>query len=300
MTYHNIEDIFGEDPIELVIRFDNKTISFLNKQNKGSYEELKRWVENKSIECLFQKRNEDDHKVVIQLEKKQIEIVLKWEERTFDYKAKINQKSKNVINNIQPLKVDEYTIKKDCTVKLIDFKTPYRSQKELEYLYNQICKLEISPKSEIENQQEIWDKWIEAQQLILKKNSEPIEIVSYEDPKKINDTRFQFRVKLKQEDNPEFKELERIISKEPFELKESISSDGSMFLKFKDIEDVLDRVIEKKFPTIIERNNKIGCVLKIRPYSISSQINKIFNNRFDVTNNSNSINELLYKKIKIK
>ncbi|MFD2540748.1 AAA domain-containing protein [Lacinutrix gracilariae] len=289
MAYHN-EDIFDDEPIELIIRFENKAVSTLDKQNNGSFEELKRWIENKSIKCFFQKKNEDEHKVTFQIEKKQIELVLTWQEQTFDYKTIINRNSKNVIVDIQQLNSDEYTVVEDCVIKLIDFKTPYRSPRELEDLYNKICNLEISPKSEIENQQEIWDKWIEAQQLILNKNSQPIEIVNYDQPIQFNESRYQFRVKLKQEENPEFKNIEKVISEEPFNLNERINPDGSLFLRFKDINDVLDRVIQKDFTTILERNKQIGCVIKISPFSISNKISETFNNRFIVSNNSDTIN----------
>lgn len=290
MPYHNNEDIFDDEPIELIVRFENKSVTSLDKQNRGSYEELKRWIENKTVKCYFQKKNEDEHKVLFQIEDKQVELTLKWLSKTFDYKAIINQKSKNNINDIQPQIKDEYTIIENCEIKLIDFKDSNFPKKELEELYNRVCKLDISPKSEIENQQEIWDKWIEAQQLILNKNSQPIEIVSYKQPIQIHDSLYQFQVKLKQEENPEYKNIERTISEEPFNLNERVHSDGSLFLKFKDIEDVLDRVIKKDFINIIERSSHIGCVLKITPHSISNEISKIFNDRFLVTNDSNTIN----------
>lgn len=289
MAYHNNEDIFDEEPIELIIRFENKAVSTLDKQNKGSFEELKRWIENKSIKCFFQKKNEEEHKVIFHIENKQIELVLKWQEQTFDYKTIINQKSKNVISEIQQLSSDEYTIIESCYIKLIDFKASNFPNKELNALYGKICKLEISPKSEIENQQEIWDKWIEAQQLILNKNSQPLEIVKYDQPIHIHESLYHFRVKLKQEENPEFKNIEKIISEEPFNLNERINPDGSLFLRFKDISDVLDRVIQKNFTTILERNKQIACVLKITPFSISNKISETFNNRFIVSNNSDTI-----------
>lgn len=289
MANHNNEDIFDDEPVELIIRFENKAVNTLDKQNKGSFEELKRWIDKKSIKCFFQKKNEDEHKVVFQVENRQIEFVLKWQEQTFDYKTIINQKSKNVISEIQQLNSDEYTVSENCTVKLIDFKKPYRSQRELEDLFSKICNLEISPKSEIENQQEIWNKWIEAQQLILDKNSQQLEIVSYDHPINIHESLYQFRVKLKQEENQEFKNIEKTISEEPFNLNERIYPDGSLFLRFKDISDVLDRVIQKDFTTILERNNLIACVLKITPYSISNKISRTFNNRFIVSNNSDTV-----------
>ena len=279
MAYHNNEDIFDDEPIELIIRFENKSVNTLDKQNKGSFEELKRWIDNKTIKCFFQKKNEDEHKVVFQVENKQIEFVLKWQEQTFDYKTIINQKSKNVISEIQQLNSDEYTIIESCYIKLIDFKTSNFPNKELNELYGKICKLEISPKSEIENQQEIWDKWIEAQKLILNKNSQPIEIESYQQVRKETDSFYQFRVKLKQEENLEYKDIEKIISEEPFNLNERINpDDGSLLLKLKDIEEILDRIIKKDFSNILERNSQIGCILKINPLSITNTLIKSLNN----------------------
>ncbi|SFB89574.1 hypothetical protein SAMN04489722_101202 [Algibacter lectus] len=124
------------------------------------------------------------------------------------------------------------------------------------------------------------DKWIEAQQLILNKNSQPLEIVSYHQPINIHESLYQFRVKLKQEENPEFKNIEKTISEEPFNLNERINLDGSLFLRLKDISDVLDRVIQKDFTTILERNNQIACVLKITPFSISNKIRHYYKLNF--------------------
>ncbi|SFB89618.1 hypothetical protein SAMN04489722_101203 [Algibacter lectus] len=56
MAYHNNEDIFGDEPIELIIGFENKSVNTLDKQNKGSFEEIKRWIDNKTIKCFFQKK----------------------------------------------------------------------------------------------------------------------------------------------------------------------------------------------------------------------------------------------------
>ena len=290
MAYQNNEDIFDDKPIELIIRFENKAVSTFNKQNKGSFEELKRWIENKSIRCFFQKKNDYEHRVVFHIDNKQIELALKWQKQTFDYKTIINKKSKNVISEIQQLNSDEYTIVEFCSIKLIDFNASNFPNKELKELYGRVCKLEVSPKSEIENQQEIWDKWIKAQKLILNKNSQALEIVKYDQPIYIHESLYQFRVKLKHEENLEFINIEKTISKEPFGLNEKINSDGSLFLRFDEISDVLDRVIRKDFASILERNNQIGCVLKITPNSISNKISEIFNNRLIVSNNSDTIN----------
>lgn len=283
------EDIFDDKSIELVIRFDTKSVAQLDKQNNNSHDQLKRWCENKSIICHFQKKSDTEHKVVFQIEGKQIEITLQWLPKTFDYKAIINRKSKKVITDVLTPIIDEYTIVEHCEIKLIDFNISNFPNKELNELFQRVNELEISPTSDIQNQQEIWDKWIQAQQLILDKNSQPIEITNYKYPIKITESLYQFRVKLKQEENAEYKFIERTISEEPFNINENINNDGSLFLKFKDIHDVLDRVITKDYSTSIERKKQIGCVLKITPFSISNRISELFSNQFLVINNSDTV-----------
>ncbi len=273
------EDIFNEKDIEVTIRFDNKAINIFDKQNKESFDELKRLIDDKSIKCFFQKKDEDEHKLIFQVENRQIEFLLKWQEQTFDYKTLLNQKSKNVISEIKELNSDEYTIIENCKVNLIDFEKPYRSERELESLYKRICNLEISQKSEIENQQEIWGKWIEAQQLILNKNSEQLEIVKYEKPKEINKTLFQFKVKLKQEENSEYNTLQKALKQEPFKINEIFNND-TIFLKYEDVFNGIDKIINKDFSDIFKRDEKLVCILSIRPYLNS----KLIKNEFDKIN----------------
>ena len=38
------EDIFDDDAIDIVIRFDKKAVQLLNKQNHGTFDDLKNWL----------------------------------------------------------------------------------------------------------------------------------------------------------------------------------------------------------------------------------------------------------------
>lgn len=287
MPYNN-EDIFNDEAFEFVIRFENKAIQNLNKQNNGTFDEIKSWITENELQCFFWKKNDDEHIISIPLPEnnKQVQLVIKWQAKTFDYKTIINKKTKNIVQEYEEIKTNEFIISENCIVKLIGFNEPYRSPRELEDLYEKICNLEISPKSNIENQQEIWEKWIEAQQLIIEKNSKPIKISGYEQPIKIHEKLFQFKTKLKQKENPEYEKLEEKLKAGPFNISEKFDAEGTILLKWNDIENGIDRVIAKDFHDIFERRQDIGVVISIRPYTLSNKIQKLLKERFIVKQNT--------------
>lgn len=288
MVQRNEEDIFNDDAIEIAIRFERKSIQNLNIQKNGSFDDLKKWISDNEYQCLFSKKNDDEHKLLILIEdeNKNIELTLKWQPKTFDYNAVINRKSKNIIQDYKLIENDKYNILEECILSLIDFNASNFPSKEQAKLYDKICKLEISPKSNIENQQEIWEKWIEAQQLILDKNSQPIEIVGYQQPFDVSPTRLQFKTNLKQKENPEYDALEEALQTEPFNIREKFDAEGVIFLRYDDIHNGIDRIISKEFSEIFERNQNIGCITKIRPYLLSDKITLGLNNKFKVRQNS--------------
>lgn len=274
MAYRNEEDIFNDDVIDIVIRFDKKTIQILNQQNHGTFDDIKSWLSSNQYQCLFSKKNADEQRLLISIEaiNKNIDLTLKWLPKTHDYKAVINKKSKRIIQEYKSVENSKYYIQEDCNISLIDFNdTPFPSREQQD-LYGKICELEISPKSNIENQQEIWEKWIEAQELILEKNSQPIEISGYAPPIDVSPIRMQFRTKLKQKENPEYEALQEAIKEAPFEIEDKFEG-NVILLKLNDIFRGIDKVISKDFSDIFERNRKIVCILKIRPF-VNSQIVK--------------------------
>ncbi len=275
------EDIFSEDIFEFVVRYDNKSNKYLNEQGNGNFDSLKSWV--KDNECLyyFSKKNSEEHKLLIAIEKenKIIELSLKWQPKTFDYKVIINKKTKRVIREFESIKIDKYLIQEDVELKFIDFNESIFPEKKQRELYQRICELEISPKSNIENQQEIWEKWIEAQELIIRRNSEPILISGYDKPINISPAKKQFRIKLKQEANLEYESLNEVLKEKPFNIDEEINPDGSILLKLSDIENGIDRIIDKNFKAVFERDISIGCILKIAPYSLAKEIKEKLHNK---------------------
>jgi hypothetical protein len=288
MAYTNTEDIFNDDAIEVIIRFDKQGIQVLNDQKAGSYDDIKQWIIDKPYKCYFSKKNNEEHKLLISIvgEKKNIDLTLKWQPKTFDYKAYINSKSNRVIQEFKEESSDIYNIGEECNLIFIDFNASHFPSREQHGLYERICNLEISPKSNIENQQDIWEKWIEAQQLILNRLSQPIQIAGYDSPIEVNPYRWQFRIRLKQKENPEYDDLSEAIKVEPFNIHDKFFPDGTIFLKYNDIHNGLDRIINKSFIGTFERNNDIGCIIKIKPHLLSDSVSTILQNKYNVTQNT--------------
>ena len=278
------EDLFGDGAIEVVIRFKSNSIEALNRQGNGTFDDIQQWIHDNTIQYVFGKKNEKEHSLRILIKKinKSIDLTLAWEQKTFDYSAVINYKTKRIINEYDPLEINDYFISEDVDIKFIGFDEANRSDKDLENLYDRICLLEVSPKFELDNQKNIWNQWIEAQKLIVDNNAKAIEVSGFDIPIEVSPTRWQFRVKLKQEEQPEYSNLARELKKEPFQIDAQFSPDGSINLKLDDIYNGIDRVLEKKFSKVIERDNYIGCILKIKPYRLSDRINNDTNYKFNI------------------
>jgi hypothetical protein len=61
-----------------------------------------------------------------------------------------------------------------------------------------------------------------------------------------------------------------------FSIKETFDKEGNIFLKFDDIYRGLDAVIHKKFSQIVEREKSIGAILKLKPITIGTRVEKFF------------------------
>lgn len=84
------EDIFGNDPIDVVIRFRPSTVSAFNRFSLPiSFEALKERVHEKTFTCYFQKVSDTEQKIIIPLESDgyQVEFITSWHGTTFTYEA---------------------------------------------------------------------------------------------------------------------------------------------------------------------------------------------------------------------
>jgi flagellar biosynthesis GTPase FlhF len=269
------EDIFGGgNAIELIIRWHDTIIGEFNKRNNRTFEQLKSLIESKESTCFLLKVKDNEQRIIIPFtdDNFQFELYVDWDEKTFSYKAKVKSNKKSRV--VEPISIPEekeYLIEEPCKLIFIDInesRFPVREQVEL---FERVKKLDILPKTKIENDREIWDKWIEAQDLLLKRNAQPFKVRRYHQPIEVkNDsgttTRYKFKVDLYVDESSEYKEVEEELLNE-FSINETFDEEGNIFLKFDDIYRGLDAVINKKFKEKIEREKGIACILKLKAKS---------------------------------
>ena len=280
------EDIFGAgNAIELIVRWHDKIISDFDKANSKTFEQLKTLIDGKELKCYFLKVKDNEQKIIIPFtdENFQFELYVDWDEKTFSYKAKVKSNKKSqIVDHISIPEEKEYFIEEACKLVFIDINESRFPVREQVDLFDRIKKLEILPKTKIENDREIWDKWIEAQDLLLKRNAQPFRVKKYHQPIEVkNDngttTRYKFKVDLFVDDSSEYKEVEEELLNE-FSINETFDEEGNILLKFDDIYRGLDAVIHKKFKEKVEREKGIATILKLKPLNISERVNNYFTN----------------------
>lgn len=278
------EDIFGGgNSIELIIRWHDTIIADFDKRNSKTFEQLKTLTDGKEVKCYLLKIKDLEQKIIIPFEEQsfQLELYVDWDEKTFSYKTKVKSNKKSrVVDEVSIPEEREYFIEETCKLAFIDInESKFPSQAQVN-LFERVKQLEILPKTKIENDREIWEKWIEAQDLLLKRNAQPFKIRRYHPLiEQRNDSgaisRYKFKVDLFVEENNDYKEVEEELLNE-FHINESFDEEGNIQLKFDDIYRGLDAVIHKKFKDKIEREKGIAAILKLKPLSISERIEKFF------------------------
>jgi superfamily I DNA and/or RNA helicase len=280
------EDIFGAGTaIELIVRWHDKIIADFDNANQKTFEQLKNLIDGQELKCFFLKVKENEQKIIIPFtdEEFQFELYVDWDEKTFSYKAKVKSNKKSRI--VQPISIPEekeYFIEESCKLVFIDINESRFPIREQVSLFDRVKKLDILPKTKIENDCEIWEKWIEAQDILLKRNAQPFKVKKYHQPFEVkNDsgetTRYKFKVDLFVDDSSEYKDVEEELLNE-FSINETFDDEGNIFLQFDDIYRGLDAIIHKKFKDKIERDKGIATILKLKPLNISERVNNYFRN----------------------
>ena len=278
------EDIFGGGKaIEIIVRWHDILITDFNRSNTTTIEQIKSLLKDVEYKAYFLKVNDKEQKIVIPFEAEgfQLDLVVVWDAQTFSYKAAVKSKKKSKI--VQPIALPQdskYYIEEVCKLIFIDQNESRFPIIEQKNLYERINNLEIAPIAKLENDREIWYKWIEAQDLLLQRNAQPFKVRKYHHPVEFNNekgitTKYKFKVDLEVKESREYKEVEEELLNE-FSIKETFDKEGNIFLKFDDIYRGLDAVIHKKFNQIIEREKSIGAILKLKPISISTRFKNVF------------------------
>jgi hypothetical protein len=277
---YNEEDIFNSDSLELILRFGDHTRDLFDKAKfQYSFEHIKNLITNKDLPCYFSKQTDTEHKITIPLYdlSGQLEIIAVW---NYGYEIKVNKNKKTKYNPNSELLGKQYLIEQTCVIRFIDLGEQYENYEvlgELSKLKKRVDNLEIAPKTLIENQREIWIKYIEAQELLIKHLQEPFSCTSYNLTEQKNNkdevSRYKFKVDLVADKNDEYRIFEEELK--TLDIEETFDSEGTVFLAMDEIFRGLDSVITKKFSDIFEREQKIGCILKIRPFSMAQRIQSL-------------------------
>lgn len=284
MSIH--EDIFGGgNAIELIVRWHDHGILEFNKNNSKTFDQLKGLISGVEQKCYFLKVKDAEQKIIIPLSNLniQVELYVEWEPTTFSYKIKVKSNKKTRI--VEPISIPEekaYFILETCKLLFIDIAESKFPVKEQVELFDRVSKLELLPKTKLENDREIWEKWIEAQDLLINRNTQPFKVKKYYPLFEVkNDkgetTRYKFKVDLFVDEINDYKDVEEELFNE-FHINEQFDSEGNILLKFDDIYRGLDAVIHKKFKEKIEREKAIAAILKLKPLTVAEKVERFFTN----------------------
>lgn len=277
------EDIFNEaaQSKEIAIKYGNHIQEkFDSSKNKCSFEEFKSYINNREVRCYFSKKNTEEGLITIPIESPQgqLEIVVSYEQYCFN--IKINRQKKTRFVPMNTLPEPKYSFEQTCLIKLIKSEEQYSNFdafKEMKSINDRMMALEIAPRTMIENQRDIWTSYTKAQKLIIKDLQSPYECTGYLQPEKLlgNDGEtvksYRFTVNLKVNDKSEYKELENDL-KDTLGIETEFEADGTTQMSYDDITRGLDTIIQKKYPSVFDREKEIGCILTIRPYNLRERM----------------------------
>ena len=223
------------------------------------------------------KITDTEHKIILPLQSDgyQIEFITSWHGTTFSYEAITRGNHKTTVKKY--IKVpDSDFIQEQCLFKIIDISQPYRAKDVLEALYNRVSQLNIPTEIDIEKENEIWFKYIDATQKIITKRQQPFDVKRCYDILPIGNemekaNRFKFKVDLIVEENKEYRDVETALRK--LDVQDiRFDTEGNVQMTLEDINRALDPVLEREFKGVVIREKKIGCIIKIRPLSTHFQI----------------------------
>lgn len=295
-----VEDIYNEAAItkDIYLKYGSYTVDNFDKpQNKNTLKflEIKERLNGKELHCFFAKKTDDEIFVIVPMEDLggQVEFVVTYTNFFLEIKAKSRKKSRFNSNIVIP--DSQYAFEQLCIVHFVeDTVKDHVSLRDLvanEELAKKASKLEINPVTQIENQKEIWTKYIEAQNLIISTLEKPYSCKSYYDPEisYFEDGKtmkqIRFKVELNANKRTEYSDFEDEL-KNQLSIEANFDGDGCVQLTYDEISRGLDSIIRKKFSSLLEREKKIGCILSIRPFNLEERITRKYpDHKFRVEQN---------------
>lgn len=279
------EDIFGEDSIILVLRYGDHAIQNFDKKSKVvTFDKLKAILAGKEMPCFFSKKDDRRHIISIPVSDEgcngKVDFYVEWHV-TNSYEIKVNKECKSRFV-AETLNVDpKYTIEQRCKIMFLEMQEQFNDFTAIGELYSlkeRVTKLEIAPTTIIENERQLWTKYIEAQRVIVNKLQEPFYCSSK--PRLVpivgakgDVTRYKLFVPV-EDTEASVPDAFTNLMKEyevTFDSTINIEKDGSARLT-KDELNRVDLMIQRKFNDEIGRQETITCSIRIAPRGIQDKL----------------------------
>lgn len=279
------EDIFGEDSVTLVLRYGDYVIQNFDKKSKVvTFDRLKAILAGKEMPCFFSKKDDRRHIISIPVSDEgcngKVDFYVEWHV-TNSYEIKVNKECKSRFV-AETLNVDpKYTIEQRCKIMFLEMQEQFNDFTAIGELYNlkeRVTKLEIAPATIIENERQLWTKYIEAQRVIVDKLQEPFycsgkpTLVPIYGTKG-DVTRYKLYVPVEDAEASASDAFSNLMEEyeDAFESTIKIEKDGSARLTKEELKRV-DLMIQRKFNEEIGRQETITCSVRIAPRGIQDKL----------------------------
>lgn len=279
------EDIFGEDSVTLVLRYGDYVIQNFDKKSKVvTFDRLKAILAGKEMPCFFSKKDDRRHIISIPMSDEgcngKVDFYVEWHV-TNSYEIKVNKECKSRFV-AETLNVDpKYTIEQRCKIMFLEMQEQFNDFTAIGELYNlkeRVTKLEIAPATIIENERQLWTKYIEAQRVIVDKLQEPFycsgkpTLVPIYGTKG-DVTRYKLYVPVEDAEASAPDAFSNLMEEyeDAFESTIKIEKDGSARLTKEELKRV-DLMIQRKFNEEIGRQETITCSVRIAPRGIQDKL----------------------------
>lgn len=286
------EDIFGEDTVSLVLRYSDYVRQYFDKKSKVvTFDRIKAVLTDQEMNCFFSKKDDRRHIITIPVSDNgcngKVEFYVEWHE-TNSYEIKVNKECKSRYAAESPNVDLKYTIEQRCKILFLEMQDQFNDFTAISELYNlkeRVSRLEIAPATIIENERQLWTKYIEAQRMIVKKLQEPFcssgkfrlePIIGA----KGEVTRYKLYVPIEYSASSVPEAFSNFMKdyEESFGSTIIIDKDGNARLTKEELNRV-DIMIQRKFDKEIGRQEKITCSVKITPLGIYDKLKAEFDER---------------------
>jgi superfamily I DNA and/or RNA helicase len=276
----NEENIFGRQAIQVGIRIPNKSEARFDQAHPEgpSFSRILNHLESQGeVDAFFTRWSKKEHQIIVPIAELdgQIELVVRWLDRLFNYELRVNHRKETRFEQQVRLPDEKDTfLTQTCRFKFFTSSESLFPDQNLLILKGEVDKLTLPSRVNVEKQAELWEKFIEAESLILKSLEKPFSVKKLHQPTPLPmGNGYELKVDLFYTRHPEYLEIEKEL--ESLDIFERFDAEGNIYLPLEDIFRGLDLVIERKFKLVIQRES-VGAIIKISPIDLSYFLKKEF------------------------